>query len=172
MTDRPSLPPDLYTEEYFLHACEGYEEFAETQGERLSRGLSAALALAVVTPGMMVLDVGCGRGEILRHCAGLGADAYGIDYAPVAVNLARKVIGGEQQAPGKTGVAQADAKILPFQSEYFDRALVFDVVEHLHPWELEQAYAEIVRVLKPGGMIVIHTAPNRWYDTYAYPTVR
>src|SRR3989304_340945 len=69
MTDRPSLPPDLYTEEYFLHACEGYEEFAETQGERLSRRLSAALTLAAVTPGMKVLDVGCGRGEILRHCA-------------------------------------------------------------------------------------------------------
>src|SRR3990172_228733 len=129
MTDRPSLPPHLYTEEYFLHACEGYEEFAETQGERLSRRLSAALALAVVTPGMKVLDVGCGRGEILRHCARLGADAYGIDYAPVAVELSRKVAASETRAQGKTGVAQADAKTLPFPAGYFDRVLVFDVVE-------------------------------------------
>ncbi|HZY43215.1 MAG TPA: hypothetical protein VFF70_00565, partial [Anaerolineae bacterium] len=30
----------------------------------------------------------------------------------------------------------------------------------------------IYRVLKPGGMIVVHTAPNRWYDRYAYPFVR
>lgn len=169
---RPPVSPSVYTEQYFLTACEGYDEFLASEGAHLSRRLSQAFAVAAVTPGMKVLDVGCGRGEILRHCAELGADAYGIDYAPVAVSLAQKVIANEKQAPGKTGVAQADAKILPFPNEFFDRALLFDVVEHLHPWELERAYAEGVRVLKPGGMLVIHTAPNRWYDAYAYPVVR
>jgi cyclopropane fatty-acyl-phospholipid synthase-like methyltransferase len=172
MPDQPSLPPDLYTEEYFLQACEGYEEFTESQGERLSRRLSAAFAIAAVRPGMQVLDVGCGRGEILRHCARLGADAYGIDYAPVAVELSRRAVAGERQAPGKTGVAQSDAKRLPFPNDYFDRALMFDVVEHLYPWELAQSLAEVRRVLKPGGMFIVHTAPNVWYDRYAYPVVR
>ncbi len=172
MTDRRSLPPDLYTEEYFLNACEGYEEYSETHGERLSRRLSAAFAVAAVQPGMKVLDVGCGRGEILRHCARLGADAYGVDYAPVAVDMASKALAGERQAPGKTGVAQSDAKRLPFPSSYFDRALMFDVVEHLYPWELNQSLAEIARVLKPGGAFIVHTAPNVWYDRYAYPLVR
>lgn len=169
---RPPVSPSLYTEKYFLTACEGYDEFLASEGAHLSRRLSQAFAVAAVTAGMKVVDVGCGRGEILRHCAGLGADAYGIDYAPVAVSLTQKVIAGEAQAPGKKGVAQADAKILPFPTECFDRALLFDVVEHLHSWELDRAYAEILRVLKPGGMIVIHTAPNRWYDAYAYPLVR
>ncbi len=54
----------------------------------------------------------------------------------------------------------------------FDRALMFDVVEHLYPWELHASLSDIQRVLKPGGMIVVHTAPNRWYDQYAYPFVR
>ena len=76
-----SLPSTLYTEDYFLTACEGYQEFAESHGEHLSRRLAAAFAVASVEPGMRVLDVGCGRGEILRHCAHLGARAYGIDYA-------------------------------------------------------------------------------------------
>lgn len=172
MTDRRSLPPDLYTEDYFLHACEGYEEFSESQGQRLSRRLSAAFALAEVTPGMKVLDVGCGRGEILRHCARLGADAYGIDYAPVALDLASKIVSGEQGAQGKIGIAQSDAKQLPFPSNYFDRALIFDVVEHLFPWELDLCLADIRRALKPGGVIIVHTAPNVWYDRYAYPLVR
>ena len=172
MTDRRSLPPDLYTEDYFLHACEGYEEFSESQGERLSRRLSTAFALASVTPGMRVLDVGCGRGEILRHCARLGAEAYGIDYAPVALDMASQVVADEKQSPGKIGVAQADAKILPFPTQSFDRALIFDVVEHLFPWELDLCLAEIRRVLKPGGVIIVHTAPNVWYDRYAYPVVR
>jgi SAM-dependent methyltransferase len=136
-----------------------------------------------VTPGMKVLDVGCGRGEILRHCARLGADAYGIDYAPVAIDLANKVVAGERQSPGKMGaahVAQADAKVLPFPNDYFDRVLMFDVVEHLFPWELDQSMAEVKRVLrspdpasgKPGGVFIVHTAPNVWYDRYAYPVVR
>ena len=172
MADRRSLPPDLYTEEYFLHACEGYEEFSESQGERLSRRLSAAFAVAAVTSGMKVLDVGCGRGEILRRCARLGAEAYGIDYAPVALDMASKVVAGERQSPGKTGVAQADAKVLPFPTGYFDRILMFDVVEHLFPWELNLCFAEVQRVLKPGGIFIVHTAPNVWYDRYAYPVVR
>ncbi len=176
MKDQPSLPPDLYTEDYFLRACEGYEEFSESQGERLSRRLSAAFAIAAVQPGMKVLDVGCGRGEILRHCARLGADAYGIDYAPVAIEMSARLVAAErdgaQQPPGKIGVAQSDAKRLPFPSAHFDRVLMFDVVEHLFPWELAQSLAEIRRVLKPGGVFIVHTAPNVWYDRYAYPLVR
>src|SRR5690348_16979282 len=119
MSDQRSLPPELYTKEYFLHACEGYEEFSESQGDRLSRRLTAAFAVAEVSAGMKVLDVGCGRGEILRHCARLGADAFGIDYAPVALELASQAVAGETESPGKTGVAQSDAKRLPFPNAYF-----------------------------------------------------
>jgi SAM-dependent methyltransferase len=49
---------------------------------------------------------------------------------------------------------------------------MFDVVEHLYPWELHQAMGEVRRVLRPNGRFIIHTAPNRWYDSYAYPWVR
>lgn len=171
--DQKPLPSTLYTEEYFLTACEGYDEFTATEGEHLSRRLSAAFALAEVTPGMTILDVGCGRGEILRHCAQLGADAIGIDYAVVAVKMSQNVIQGVNGvAPGKTAVMQADAKKLPFPDGAFDRVLMFDVVEHLHPWELHEAMLEVHRVLKPNGRFIIHTAPNVWYDRYAYPVVR
>lgn len=169
---RESVPSTLYTEEYFLTACEGYDEFIATEGEHLSRRLNAAFALAAVEPGMKVLDVGCGRGEILRHCAALGADAYGIDYAIVAVQMSQDIVDDVAQAPGKTGVAQADAKKLPFPTAYFDRVLMFDVVEHLYPWELHESLKEINRVLKPNGRFIVHTAPNVWYDKYAYPFVR
>ncbi len=171
----------LYTQEYFLTACEGYDEFLASEGERLSRRLDAAFALAAIRPGMRVLDIGCGRGEILRHCARLGADAYGIDYAPVAVKLSYEVsaaaadkaaTNGAAIPVGRTGVGQADAKKLPFPAGAFDRVLMFDVVEHLHPWELHQSLLEIHRVLRPNGRFIVHTAPNVWYDRYAYPLVR
>ncbi len=171
--EQPPLPSTLYTEEYFRTACEGYDEFNATEGEHLSRRLSSAFALAEITPGMAILDVGCGRGEILRHCARLGANAYGIDYAEVAVRLSQRVLRSfDPEMRAHTAVVQADAKRLPFPDEAFDRVLMFDVVEHLHPWELHTAMLEVHRVLKPDGRFIIHTAPNVWYDRYAYPLVR
>lgn len=163
------LPSELYTEDYFLTACEGYDEFVKTEGEHLSRRLRQAFDFASVEPGMHVLDLGCGRGEIVRHVARMRAISIGIDYARAAVQLTQRVMQGET---GKYGLARADAKLLPFAADAFDRVLMFDVVEHLHPWELDACLAEVWRVLKPSGRIVVHTAPNRWYDAYAYPVVR
>lgn len=180
-----SVPPTKYDEEYFLTACEGYQEFLTSEGAHLSRRLSQAFEVADVRPGMRILDVGCGRGEILLHCARFGADAFGVDYAWTAVDLSQKLAKGYWEQPiigerapnenegGVTiGVYQADAKHLPFSSGHFDRVLMFDVVEHLYPWELHQALLEVHRVLVPTGRLIIHTAPNRWYDQYAYPLVR
>ena len=79
--EQKPLPASLYTEEYFLTACEGYEEFIESEGVHLSRRLNDAFEVAQVEPGMRVLDVGCGRGEIIRHCIRLGIEVFGIDYA-------------------------------------------------------------------------------------------
>jgi cyclopropane fatty-acyl-phospholipid synthase-like methyltransferase len=170
--EQKSLPSDLYTEEYFLTACEGYDVFIESEGQHLSRRLHDAFAVANVQPGMRLLDVGCGRGEILRHCMQLGIEAYGMDYAEAATAMTREVIASQQAAGVKAGVCRSDAKKLPFPTGYFDRVLMFDVVEHLYPWELYEAMLEVRRVLKDNGRFIIHTAPNRWYDKYAYPWVR
>ena len=154
--------PERYDEAYFLGSCEGYAEFIESEGAHFSRRLSQAFEVAEVTPGTRVLDVGCGRGEIVRHCARLGVQAYGVDYAPVALRMARDA----------ENIYQANAKRLPFPTAFFDRVLMFDLVEHLYPWELDQALAEARRVLRPDGRLIVHTAPNVWYDRYAYPLVR
>ncbi|HHH42283.1 MAG TPA: murein biosynthesis integral membrane protein MurJ, partial [Chloroflexi bacterium] len=162
------VPSDLYDHTYFLSACEGYEEFVASEGRELSRRLRAAFEVAGIEPGMRVLDVGCGRGEILRRCTHLGAQAHGIDYAAAAVAMSHRALEEGEAA----GVYRADAKYLPFADGVFDRVLLFDIVEHLHSWELDQALGEVWRVLRPDGRVIIHTAPNVWYDRYAYPVVR
>jgi ubiquinone/menaquinone biosynthesis C-methylase UbiE len=83
--------------------------------------------------------------------------------------MAREIADYEKKT---IGVYQANAQLLPFVKGSFDRVLMLDIVEHLYPEELERALREALRVLKPGGQIIVHTAPNVWYDRYAYPVVR
>lgn len=167
-----SIPSVLYDEQYFLNVCEGYQEFRSSEGAYLSQRLAEALAVAGIATGMYVLDVGCGRGEILRSTAHLGARAFGIDYAVAALRLSQQVALQLENAEPQIGVYQASALYLPFEPGTFDRVLMLDIVEHLYPGEMSEALREAHRVLKPGGRIVIHTAPNIWYDRYAYHLVR
>ena len=166
------VPSVLYDEEYFLKVCEGYDTFISSEGAYLSGRLAEALSVAGIAAGMRVLDVGCGRGEILRNTHHLGAHAYGIDYADVAVRISKQVADATETHSHSIEVSQASALYLPYTDDVFDRVLLLDIVEHLYPDELLAAYREVRRVLKPGGRIIIHTAPNRWYDRYAYPLVR
>ena len=159
-----------YDEKYFLTCCEGYTEYIDSKGKNLSSRLQQALDSADVQKGMRTLDIGCGRGEIISHCAMKGAFAYGLDYARTPVELAqdcvKTVLGSDHS--NKTGLSQADATRLPFKSNSFDRIFMLDFVEHLYPDDLLHAMNEVYRVLKPEGKIVIHTQPNRWYFEYGY----
>lgn len=163
----------LYSQEYFLTECEGYSQFLKTGGEELPPRLQKALDLAQVSPDLRILDVGCGRGEVVLHCGKLGAEAYGIDRSSDALKIALSLLNLHQKAlPGKIGLQLSDAQHLPFASESFDRVLMLDLVEHLYPSELERALQEAYRVLREQGYLIIHTMPNRWYYSFGYPIYR
>jgi cyclopropane fatty-acyl-phospholipid synthase-like methyltransferase len=162
-----------YDSEYFLCDCEGHEEFSETGGSRPSNRLAAALSDADIARGMRVLDVGCGRGESLIWSMRRGAEAWGVDYAQAALRIARRSVCCADECPaGRVGLVGANARCLPFGDGTFDRVLMLDIVEHLHPWELAVALREVTRVLRRGGRLVVHTAPNLWYYRFGYPVLR
>ncbi len=164
------VDPTSYDEQYFLSCCQGYDEFLASRGQRLGARFRKALELARVRPGQRILDIGCGRGELILHSALRGAEATGIDYSEAAVRLAEASL---RDAPpgvqGRASVLQMDARALQFPSASFDTALMTDVVEHLYPRELDQALAEAYRVLKPGGRLIVHTCPNRLLMDRVYP---
>lgn len=170
-----SVDSRLYSEELLLRfgSTEEYAEFIQSSGEAVRPRIARALHLADLRPGMRVLDVGCGKGEVTVQAALAGAEVYGLDYAEGSLSLSRASL---QVLPEETrkraALIQADAKSIPFSDESFDRIFILDLIEHLHDWELRTALRELHRLLKPGGYVVIHTLPNRWALDAAYPFAR
>ncbi len=162
-----SISPEAYTEEYFRCAVEGHKEFARSGGRSVSARLRRALALADPKPRERVLDIACGRGEVVLQSALRVADAVGIDYAAAALTVARTSLDGAT-ATGRMVLARMDATRLALAAASFDAALMLDFVEHVYQPDLEAAFQEVRRVLKPGGRLIIHTSPNRVFEQGLY----
>jgi methionine biosynthesis protein MetW len=99
------------------------------------------------------LDVGCGDGRT----SGLWLKQYGCDY--VGVDISKNAL----QAAKRLGLEVTqieDASCLPFSEASFDAAVCVEVLEHL--FEPHHAAAEVLRVLKPGGVLIV-TVPNVAY---------
>ena len=168
MADSPDpIPADAYDVTYFTHECQGHEEFGRGDDKRLPLRLSKALALAGNLSGKRVLDLGCGRGELVHYGHQHGALMVGADYAPAALQLAQQIL-----PPEGAYLAQADVSALPFANDTFDLVLALDLVEHLYPYQLDAMLSEVFRILAPGGRLIVHTMPNLWYYRYGYPLYR
>lgn len=117
---------------------------------------------------MRVLDAGCGRGEVLLACARSGAAVAGIDYSSDAVELTRELLVDYPDADLRVG----DVTELPWPDASFDRILFSDVIEHLDPPQMVPCLQELRRVLRPQGMLLVHTSPNLLFMRVGWPTIR
>jgi SAM-dependent methyltransferase len=164
------VEPDVYTGDYYLTNCHGYEEFVESGGRRVGPRFEKALSLAGDLRGKRVLDVGCGRGELVMQSAMRGADAWGIDYADAAVAIARGALeAADPTLRDRVHADRMDVKALAFEDGFFNVVFMLDVVEHLYPHELSLAFYELRRTMRPGGRLVLHTSPNKVFERRVYP---
>ncbi len=173
MTANPGTPdrvePDVYTDRYYLTNCHGYEDFVVSGGRKVGPRFVRALDLAGDLRGKRVLDVGCGRGELVIQSAMRGADAWGIDYAQAAVDIAERALASAEPALREhVRVRQMDVKELQFDDGFFDVVFMMDVVEHLYAHELSRAFEELRRTMRPGGRLVVHTSPNKVFEQAVY----
>ena len=165
-----SVSPEAYDKDYYLSDCTDYETFRQTQGRKLGKRLFKILSNIKIAKGEKILDVGSGRGETVFYCAQKRAWVVGIDYASAAIKLAAQALTHQTQTVKKqTSFILANSKNLPFANNSFDKILLFDIVEHLYPEELNQVMREINRVLKPKGELYIHTAPNKILVDFTFP---
>ncbi len=100
-----------------------------------------------------ILDAGCGTGAILQRL-GNPQENVGIDLAPEAVAFC-----GER---GLDNVRQADICALPFADASFDAVICSSVLYHEWVSDVAAAIREMLRVLRPGGVLVVNVPAFRF----------
>ena len=108
---------------------------------------SGVMYLPAKTMGLL-LDVGCGNGEAMEYLQRVGWGVEGIDLDPVAIELARSR--GLHAHVGSLGTQR-------FSAEHFDAITLSHVLEHVP--DPISFLGDCLRILKPGGTIIVST-PN------------
>ncbi len=165
----------VYQEDYYLKAFDGrLENYLKSlkSGAQDNR-FKELFRLAKLEKGERVLDVGCGRGELVYFSLLRGASkAVGIDYSWPALSIANKVLNILPENLEKRGnFSHQDISSLSLNDE-FDCCFLTDIVEHLTKEQLCKLFAEIKKHLSGKGRIIIHTAPNINWMRFEYPLKR
>jgi 2-polyprenyl-3-methyl-5-hydroxy-6-metoxy-1,4-benzoquinol methylase len=103
--------------------------------------------------GLKVIEIGCGRGGFAKYLVEQGADLVAADFSETAVEIARRRLAGSPNCE----ILVADIQDIPFSPETFDVVVSLETLEHVP--DPDRALAELVRVAKVGGSVVI-TTPN------------
>jgi ubiquinone/menaquinone biosynthesis C-methylase UbiE len=117
-----------------------------------------------VQPGMTVLDLGCGEGRHAFEAYRRGAHVVALDHGTDEVATTRRWLdaiaaAGEAPAGARAEVVRGDLRALPFPDAGVDRVIAAEVLEHIP--DDRAAFAEIARVLAPGGRVALLSSVNR-----------
>ena len=131
----------------------GYDLAAPTYlADRPDDGDDVALLLdfaAVLPPGAVVVDAGCGAGEpVARVLTDLGHRVVGVDLSFGQLSLGRAVV------PAMAS-AQGDLTQLPVADGSADAVVSFYAIIHVPRDEHAQVLSEVARVLRPGGRALL-----------------
>ena len=108
--------------------------------------------------GGLVLDVGCGTGQLAAAIASEGYDVFGVDLSPSMVARARQ--------RGLSATYAGVTTALPFAADSFDVALTVATLHHLEtPERVATTVGEMARVVKHGGFVVLwdHNPANPYW---------
>jgi SAM-dependent methyltransferase len=120
--------------------------YVHLRGDAFADELTDRIAAAYAVAGGTVLDVGCGPGHVVARLVDRwGVAGTGVDRSTAMIGEARRAFG--DRARFELG----DVTALPFEDGAFDTVLARMVV---HLVDREAAFAEVARVLRPGGRLV------------------
>ncbi|MEW6333465.1 MAG: class I SAM-dependent methyltransferase [Thermodesulfobacteriota bacterium] len=140
---------------------ERYDRWFETPVGRVVFEYERALVLDLLGParGERILDAGSGTGLFTRAIAVRGADVVGLDISWAMLRWAR-----QKSQTGSLRLVTGEMTRLPFGGGLFDKTVSVTALEFID--DQRGAVAELFRVTKPGGIIVVATlnALSPWAD--------
>jgi ubiquinone/menaquinone biosynthesis C-methylase UbiE len=120
-------------------------------------------------PGATVLDAGCGRADYALRLARRGFRVVAVDFSsPVVASAARNVRSSD--VSHRIVVQRANILQLPFPDRAFDHVLCWGVLMHIP--DVASAIAELARVVRPAGNVVISETNMYSLESIARRTVR
>ena len=108
-----------------------------------------ALKVDPPQPGWIVLDVGCGTGTGLERYGAAGCELHGVDTSPAMLERARQRLGAAPQ------LQIADDSRLAYPNDMFDLVTTSMVLHEVPDDERDELLAEMVRVTKPEGHLLV-----------------
>ncbi len=150
--ERPGVafPPDYMLFEAFQL---DYQKYLEG-GERTARWIQGLFEQYAPMQGKSVLDWGCGPARVIRHFPGLlgaGASVCGTDYNAQTIAWCKEHISGVQFALNQLQPPTV------FADAQFDFIYGISIFTHLSAPNHEAWFAELMRVSKPGGLLLLTT---------------
>ncbi|MCX6338338.1 MAG: methyltransferase domain-containing protein [Candidatus Aureabacteria bacterium] len=126
--------------------------------------------LGALEPGSVILELGCGTGWDTARLAARGMAVYLSDISPGMVRKARERVRTSGAAEGAVSFFVFDAEAIPFPSDNFDAVFITAALHHLP--SPERSVAEMRRVCRPGGVVVLGFEPNSWPYYTLFPARR
>ncbi|SNY64121.1 class I SAM-dependent methyltransferase [Paractinoplanes atraurantiacus] len=107
------------------------------------------VARAGITAGDRVLDIGCGTGYLTRRAAAVAGSVVGVDPSINVIEYARR------KSPPTCVFHVAEGRRVPEEDASFDVAVSSLALHHIEPGQRADTFAEIFRLLCPGGRLLI-----------------
>ncbi|KEG13659.1 3-demethylubiquinone-9 3-methyltransferase [Trypanosoma grayi] len=139
--------------QYICNACKHYSK------------RSSFLSASGITPGMRVLDVGCGGGILSESIARLGGSVLGIDMCEESITVAQqrrdKVLRRMASQAAEEGASSLEYRyvslntIVAEEKQQFDLVLASEVLEHVE--DAHGFVRDLCEATKPGGVLIVST---------------
>ena len=142
----------------FYNNSEAYYEALQNETEDYYSEFIALVRYNLKNKNIKIFDLGCGLGQSTFLLNQSGYDVTGFDYSHRFISHARARYKNIK-------FIQGEAQKVNFSDASFDAAVSYNTIEHLN--NLDLCLAELIRITKPGGLIIIQ-APNLLSPEYPF----
>lgn len=151
------LPPEFFAlfldQPTMSYSCAFFQDGRSSLEEAQDRKLELICRKLDLRPGMRVLDIGVGWGNMALRAAARGCRVVGMTLAAEQARYVER-LAAAQGLSDMVDVRVEEAHTLPFADGSFDRVVTIGATEHIS--DIETLFAEVRRVLRPDGLFLQH----------------